>query len=528
MAAATGNSLLTTFQKHIDEMRGLTLCKICLRPFYEPFTLACGHTYCYSCLRDWLHGPRELRAEKGCPDCRQKIETEPSPNYTLRDLVHMFVNRVELLPEDESVEEHERGKHAEAKVLADDRKGNGVFRGMFKRTRLPLFGFDRAFRDAADGVDRCPKCMWEMEEGECNSCGWPRIDYSDDDFDSTEELEEPNSMDGFRGPPDAGPDGAIRHRTYGYSDAGTDQSADDFSGDEDEHDSELEDFIDDEDEDEDDYPAEIDHDDYPTEVEHDDYPTEIDHDDGLSEPTDTYDTYPPTNGGHVDAGLSTDTGSDDAQGLYERPVSARDRRARIIDTDMSQEEDESESGEASQGTNYDNDTDATPRIMAIQSFSGPWSEDENDLDGEGDGDDDNDDDPSVQRMPVGRATKRARTRRVIESDDDEDDYEGEGEGEIGGNISTYESPPSESTTTAQSAAHRLGRLQARRAHNSLNRYLASSASRSRSPPQATWRNALPPGNWARRGRSSTGGMRRRPENGAGAGAMRVHHHARVR
>ncbi|RMZ80710.1 hypothetical protein DV738_g2701, partial [Chaetothyriales sp. CBS 135597] len=363
--AATGNSLLTTFQRHIEDMRGLTLCKICLRPFYEPFTLACGHTYCYSCLRDWLNGPRELRAEKGCPDCRQKIETEPSPNYTLRDLVHMFVNRVELLPEDESVEEHERGKHAEAKVLADDRKGSGVFRGMFKRTRLPLFGFDRAFRDAADGVDRCPKCMWEMEEGECNSCGWPRIDYSDDDFDSADELEELNSL----GAVETGPDGSIRPRNYRYSDVGTDQSADDYSGDEDEHDSELEDFIDDEDEG--DYRTEIDHDDYPTEVDQDDYQTETEHDDGLSEHTDTYDSYQSTNRDPIHTGFSRDTDSDDDQGLYQRPVSARDRSARIIDTDVSQEDDESQSERGTEGTNYDNDTDATPRRMAVLPFAGP-------------------------------------------------------------------------------------------------------------------------------------------------------------
>ncbi|RMZ77087.1 hypothetical protein DV737_g4570, partial [Chaetothyriales sp. CBS 132003] len=353
--APPGDSLLTTFQKHIEDMRGLTLCKICLRPFYEPFTLACGHTYCYSCLRDWLHGPPDQGADKACPDCRQKIETEPSPNYTLRDLVHMFVNRVELLPEDETVQEHERGKCAEAKVLADDRKAGGVFRGKFKRTRLSLIGFDRALRDAADG------------------------------------------------------------------------SADDYSGDEDEHDSELDDFIDDEAEDD------------------DDYPTEIDHDDGLGDHTAAYDAFHRVVGHH-----HTDTGL-----------------VRIVETDTSQGEDGSEAEMAAQATDYDDDTDATPRRPRMRSFAGTC---------------------------------------------------------VGGSMSVDEPQASTSTPAAHSAAHLLGRLQARRAHNShgFSRYVAQPAA-TRSP-QPSRRTAPQSANWA------TARFHRRRENGAGAGAgaARPHPYTRVR
>ncbi|RMZ87771.1 hypothetical protein DV736_g4997, partial [Chaetothyriales sp. CBS 134916] len=282
MMAATGDSLLTTFQKHIEDMRGLTLCKICLRPFYEPFTLACGHTYCYSCLRDWLPGPGEQTADKGCPDCRQKIQTEPSPNYTLRDLVHMFVNRVELLPEDESVEEHERGKRAEAKVLADDRKCGGVFGGRFERRRLSLFGFDHRFHDAADGVDRY-------------------------DLDSADDLAELHAINGV-------PAGYIGPRNYGY-----------FDG------------------------------------------TDHDH-------TDTYDAYASNSHDYTDTGLSTDNNSsgDDGQGPFPRMVSVPITRGRPDQTALWQEDEGSESETATPATNYDNDTDATPRrtsIRAHNSFS---------------------------------------------------------------------------------------------------------------------------------------------------------------
>lgn len=39
--------LLQTLQGHVDDIRSLIQCGICVRPLYEPYTLACGHTFCY-------------------------------------------------------------------------------------------------------------------------------------------------------------------------------------------------------------------------------------------------------------------------------------------------------------------------------------------------------------------------------------------------------------------------------------------------------------------------------------------------
>lgn len=39
--------LLQTLQGHVEEVRALIQCGICVRPLYEPYTLACGHTFCY-------------------------------------------------------------------------------------------------------------------------------------------------------------------------------------------------------------------------------------------------------------------------------------------------------------------------------------------------------------------------------------------------------------------------------------------------------------------------------------------------
>src|SRR6201999_2354595 len=108
------SNLLSIFQKYMEDMRNLSLCKICIKPFYEPFILPCGHTYCYSCLASWFGGGHGRKNRKSCPDCRAKVRAQPSPNYLLRDLVHMFIGRAELLPEDETVQEHQKAKEEEA------------------------------------------------------------------------------------------------------------------------------------------------------------------------------------------------------------------------------------------------------------------------------------------------------------------------------------------------------------------------------------------------------------------------------
>ncbi|KIX06920.1 uncharacterized protein Z518_04896 [Rhinocladiella mackenziei CBS 650.93] len=165
-------ALLGTFQKHIEDMRNLSLCKICIKPFYEPFVLACGHTYCYSCLAGWFGGPQARKRKKNCPDCRVEVTVQPSPNYLLRDLVHMFISRAELLPEDETVQEHQQAKEDEASVLAADRAGGGLFKGAFKRLRPGYDHWNRGFYDPGDNILRCPDCHWELEDGECLHCGF--------------------------------------------------------------------------------------------------------------------------------------------------------------------------------------------------------------------------------------------------------------------------------------------------------------------------------------------------------------------
>lgn len=194
--AAIENAALRSLQTHIEDMRSLTLCKICLKPFYEPYILACGHTYCYSCLRNWFGGSTTRQKNKNCPDCRTIVRVAPAPNYLLRDLTHLFIGRTELLPEDESVAEHDRESKEEAKILTQDRTGPGLFLGAFKTHAFlpPIPPLHQPIRDLDDGVMRCPSCTWELEGEVCFRCGWFDEDMADDILDE-EDLSSSVSSD---------------------------------------------------------------------------------------------------------------------------------------------------------------------------------------------------------------------------------------------------------------------------------------------------------------------------------------------
>lgn len=185
---------LRALNTDLDAMRQLITCKICDRLLYEPYALSCGHTYCYSCLSQWLGS----NAKMTCPDCRTVVRQQPTPSYLIRELVLVFVSRNELLPDGETADEHNKAVREEAEIVAKDkantdRRTGGLFKGRFNRSRLHVLG---PLRDPGDGVDRCPGCHWELEDGHCNHCGFEADDLDDDfsldgsdDVPSDEELD---------------------------------------------------------------------------------------------------------------------------------------------------------------------------------------------------------------------------------------------------------------------------------------------------------------------------------------------------
>lgn len=71
-------SLLHHSVTDLDDLRTLITCRVCIRPLYEPYTISCGHTFCYTCLRQWFDRDR---TQKTCPDCRSKVVQQPAPAY---------------------------------------------------------------------------------------------------------------------------------------------------------------------------------------------------------------------------------------------------------------------------------------------------------------------------------------------------------------------------------------------------------------------------------------------------------------
>ncbi|RAL08987.1 uncharacterized protein BO97DRAFT_375673 [Aspergillus homomorphus CBS 101889] len=174
------SGLFQTLQGHVDSIRSLIQCGVCIRPLYEPYTLACGHTFCYSCLTSWFVGGRH---NKTCPDCRAPVKAQPAPAYLVRAVVHMFTTQPELLDKGETTNEHQRHQREEAERLEKDRQNThpregGLFRGTFNKAKAsaPIMDYD-------DDVLRCPNCAWELEEDECLQCGYQR--YEEDDLSAT-------------------------------------------------------------------------------------------------------------------------------------------------------------------------------------------------------------------------------------------------------------------------------------------------------------------------------------------------------
>ncbi|KAJ5105478.1 hypothetical protein NUU61_002825 [Penicillium alfredii] len=176
--------LVNTLQGHVDGIRNLIHCGICIRPLYEPFTLAC--------VLDIM--VFRGKSKRTCPDCRAPVKTQPAPAYLVRAIVQLFTSRAELLDKGETTAEHTKNQREEAERLEKDKANlhpstGGLFGGLFK----PKIAQPRPLMDPEDGVVRCPNCQWELSESdECEGCGYvyqaesEDTDYSDSDFSDTD------------------------------------------------------------------------------------------------------------------------------------------------------------------------------------------------------------------------------------------------------------------------------------------------------------------------------------------------------
>lgn len=109
----------------------------------------------------------------------------------------MFTSREELFEKYETVSDHAFGQRAETdrieldKSNKDPREG-GLFHGCFNEAAPPA----APIHDVDDGVERCPRCTWELEAGECLHCGYAG-GHTDSDMDEINDMNDFAEMDEF-------------------------------------------------------------------------------------------------------------------------------------------------------------------------------------------------------------------------------------------------------------------------------------------------------------------------------------------
>lgn len=168
----------------LSTLRGMLECKVCFRMLYEPYTTACGHTSCYSCLCNWL------KNKSTCPACREPVTAAPAPSFLIRDMVQHFTKRADLLSDGETIEHHQTMQEEEMEMIVNDKaNANPVTGGLFRGLLRPRPALARGYVDADDGVTRCPHCHWELLEGTCGHCGFLQPFDSLSDGESSEDAE---------------------------------------------------------------------------------------------------------------------------------------------------------------------------------------------------------------------------------------------------------------------------------------------------------------------------------------------------
>ncbi|KAK0126358.1 hypothetical protein ONS95_007964 [Cadophora gregata] len=105
----------------------------------------------------------------------------------------VFTKRRELMPADESIEQHAKRRTEEIETVDKDRNGpDGVFKGLFPKPRA-----EPMVDEADGGILRCPGCGAEHIGGPaCTVCGlgvedpYGLSDMDDDDIDDLEDLDD--------------------------------------------------------------------------------------------------------------------------------------------------------------------------------------------------------------------------------------------------------------------------------------------------------------------------------------------------
>ncbi|KAF9901025.1 E3 ubiquitin ligase [Lobosporangium transversale] len=168
------NAQITSIRLQQQQKRDMALqCSICVDYFSSPFTIECGHTFCYACLHSWIE------IHKSCPTCRTKLLRRPTFSLNIREQVQ---NSIAGLLEPER-------KATMARIEADEnsfkriQKQGDIWAGLFRPLSLDGLGSGTVI-DKEDGVRRCAVCGWEVRRGVCVNCS--TLFSGDEDSDTVD------------------------------------------------------------------------------------------------------------------------------------------------------------------------------------------------------------------------------------------------------------------------------------------------------------------------------------------------------
>jgi hypothetical protein len=324
-------------------------------------------------------------------------------------MVRLFISRAELLPDDEDIETHQQACEDETQQVEKDRTVGKPFGGSF----LPLvtFGSRSPIHDTSDRVRRCPQCFWELEDGWCNNCefeygldGWPDDSDSGGSIPDDESIRDLISVSNGVLHDGNSPSSRRRRHPARHHDSHPTEDLDSSSAAEDDHDTDLDGFI------EDDMPNEREQSDDSqnyslTDRLHNDCPA-LHHDFPYSDSdSDAIPSYIPINHSH---GASVRH-----PGLQSRRN--RHRRAAIV-IDSSDEE----SGSSSSSINQMSGFSTADRGDHVN-FEEPSASES--------GDEASDDTAAPNDTVTSRPSRKRR--RVVQDDSDDDDGDDDGDDNLG-------------------------------------------------------------------------------------------------
>ncbi|KAI9505542.1 hypothetical protein BX070DRAFT_250450 [Coemansia spiralis] len=131
-----------------SQLEATLQCSICLEPFSQPHSLGCGHTFCMTCLKQWL------AQSMHCPTCRAPVNQRPSVAFVIQDVLRCL---------------NIGSESNTSSTTATQRRAN--------QDPWAHLSFTQQQSSSANGnYERCRACSrWTLRGGTCPHCDLERI-----------------------------------------------------------------------------------------------------------------------------------------------------------------------------------------------------------------------------------------------------------------------------------------------------------------------------------------------------------------